>query len=388
VPNFGGFVARKKPACIDWHKNSIVAPGKELIFNSLLQKNDGLLLESIASKEAIPYEQAYEVLNQTVLNWNETMKAGQRVELEKIGFLFKDSTGNILFEQDRFFNLLLSSYGLSDFNFVLPEKITEQEIKLVPSIESPSFSGVANREQQEKKPLKILSLSKEKTPFEAENQQNSVKNETTNPSREKTVQPTIHFPWRRLAAAVLLPLGFFAYWIPMKTQVLETGLISISDFNPFHTTQESEYIPQGLNFIPKKPIVEATFEESTDKLPPELSVFNYKFNKDLYIPIRLSASSVSTEIVKTQNEPPQIATHVQKEKLQKAFHLIGGCFSSSENAENFVSLCQKENKSAFILDHKNGLYRVSVAQSSTMEEAKNSQAQLKAGGLETWLLKK
>ena len=58
VPGFGGFIGVYAEAAIDEKRGAIRPPRKTVIFNRHLQQNDGLLIEWIARKEAIPYEKA------------------------------------------------------------------------------------------------------------------------------------------------------------------------------------------------------------------------------------------------------------------------------------------------------------------------------------------
>ena len=65
VPNFGAFVARNISAKISSDGSKIFPPNKELSFNKNVVKNDGLLLNAIASNENINYEAA----EQKIINW-------------------------------------------------------------------------------------------------------------------------------------------------------------------------------------------------------------------------------------------------------------------------------------------------------------------------------
>lgn len=365
VPDFGGFVARNLSAKIDWGKSQIKAPRKELIFNRHLQKNDGLLLGSIAEENQIAYDEAATQLQAELEVWQKTMQSGNRVEIEKVGFLFKDASGNILFEQDRFFNLLLNSFGMGDVNFVLIEKeeVSKTNIELTKPIP-------VTAEIPRKKEAPIVALEKSVLP------KKRVVAKDATPVTEKTVslrkeKKTIkrHFPWRVAAAAVILPIGFFAYWIPMKTHVLETGKISVADFNLFRTIELPKYNSTKIEFEPKTYEVEKTFEEIRVSLPENVTVFNYKFNEDLYVPIRLHKKKSAS-------------------KTATPFHLIGGCFADEQNAIDFVNTCLSKGYEAFVLDVKSGLHRVSIAQFTSTELARKSQKTIAQNGIETWLLRK
>lgn len=358
IPDFGGFVARSTSASIDWQKDQIKAPSKELVFNRHLQKNDGLLINSVATENQISFHDAANSVHSELLAWNKTIQSGNRVEIEKVGILYKDTAGNILFEQDRFFNLLLTSFGLSDLKFIAaePERVNERKVvekpqfTAIPVIETPIISFVGNEIKE------LISPAKKEV--------------VTAPKGVK--MPTRHFPWRALAAAVIIPIGFFAYWIPMKTPVLETGKIALADFNPFRTVNSSVYKPEELKYSSNKVVIDQTFDEMVKSISDEVTIYNYKFNDELYIPIRLSKAKENTKL--DQSSAP--------------FHLIGGCFSSEENASNFVKECILKGYKAIILDVKGNLYRVSIAQYSSLELAQQNKSSIAQSGIETWLLRK
>jgi len=360
IPDFGGFVARSTSASIDWQKNQIKAPSKELVFNRHLQKNDGLLINSVATENQLSFNEAADSVRLELLEWNKSIQNGNRVEIEKIGILYKDTAGNILFEQDRFFNLLLNSFGLSDLKFIAAEPERAIETKVV---EKPQFAPSPEVE----KPIISLPINNEVKEIISP----LVKKEVVTTPKEVKMS-TRHFPWRALAAAVIIPIGFFAYWIPMKTPVLETGKIALADFNPFRTSNTSVYKPEELTYSPNKVVIDQTFDEMVKSISDEVTIYNYKFNDELYIPIRLSKAKVNTKL--NQSNAP--------------FHLIGGCFSSEQNANDFVKDCISKGYKAIILDVKGNLYRVSIAQYSSLEQAQQNKTSIAQNGIETWLLRK
>ena len=73
IPEFGGFVSNYKPAQFDSIRNTFIPPGKEIIFNSKINKNDGLLINYLVDVEKIGYHQAQLIVLNFVdrLNTNE-----------------------------------------------------------------------------------------------------------------------------------------------------------------------------------------------------------------------------------------------------------------------------------------------------------------------------
>lgn len=185
VPAFGGFIAKQKSAHIDFELGHIRPPFREIGFNIQLKSNDGLLVNQFAALHHIDYSSSIERISHHVSEWNEVIRQGKQLNIPKIGNFKKDSEGNIQFEQDRSFNLLLSAYGLESVGFVpVPTQINSEELGI---------------------------------------------------KHNRTL-------WKYAAAAVIaIPIAFYSIWIPVKTPALESGMFSYRDFNPFKTQHENAY---------------------------------------------------------------------------------------------------------------------------------------------------
>jgi nucleoid DNA-binding protein len=185
VPAFGGFIAKQKSAFVDFESGLIHPPFREIGFNIQLRSNDGLLVNQFAAEYQLDYAASLDTVAQQVTTWNEVLRQGKQVSIPKIGNFKKDLEGNIQFEQDRSFNLLMSAYGLELVGFI---------------------------------PAKPLVSEGEK----------AVKN-----NRQL---------WKyAAAAAIAIPIAFYSIWIPVKTPALESGMFSYQDFNPFKTQNENTY---------------------------------------------------------------------------------------------------------------------------------------------------
>ena len=112
LPNFGGFVARVSPAHIDETRGIITPPRKAILFNQQLTNSDGLLISEYALANEVTYTEAQATIHGIIDLWNDELKSGKRIGIDRVGELHLDIHGRLSFVQDRFFNLLLSSYGL------------------------------------------------------------------------------------------------------------------------------------------------------------------------------------------------------------------------------------------------------------------------------------
>lgn len=212
VPAFGGFIAKQKSAFVDFESGLIHPPFREIGFNIQLQSNDGLLVNQFAAEYQLDYSASLDTVAQQVTTWNEVLRQGKQLSIPKIGNFKKDLEGNIQFEQDRSFNLLMSAYGLELVGFI---------------------------------PTKPLVSKGEK----------EVKN-----NRQL---------WKyAAAAAIAIPIAFYSIWIPVKTPALESGMFSYQDFNPFKAQNENTYTETQIDL----PRIEHVSIETTYRDAYELHV--------------------------------------------------------------------------------------------------------------------
>lgn len=124
VPDFGGFVMNDKSARIDG--NTFLPPYKQITFNSLLQNNDGLLANHIASVDKMPYESAINFINFEVENWIEKLM-NEELILNGVGtFVMENDT--IQFEPETQINYLTSSFGLHSYISNTIQRVQKNEL--------------------------------------------------------------------------------------------------------------------------------------------------------------------------------------------------------------------------------------------------------------------
>lgn len=358
VPAFGGFVANQTSAIIDYTNGVMTPPKKSLLFNRQLVNNDGLLLSEFSAYNNVAYDVSKSTIDASVNSWNERLKKGERVTLDRIGHLYFDQERNICFEQDRFFNLLLESYGLGKVHF-----ITEEDVRIV--------AHQSSEKIQVEEPL-IKEIH-----FDHVERQPALDGETK--IIEHPVLKERTKVWRYIAAACLLPIAFYSFWIPVRTDVLESGMLSIKDFNPFYNSAEGTYSKFILE-VDKKEAPEETLEEMVSKLPADVEVFSYPFDGDIYIPIKIHEDSpiVSNE--------PEIVTEVVEATPKGNYNIIVGCFGDTNNAKNLVEKLKSEGFNAFIVDEVNGLSRVSIGNVNSNNAAIELSSKAKSLGYSGWIL--
>jgi hypothetical protein len=342
VPGFGGFVAQRVSAQIDMEKGIMLPPSKSILFNRQLINNDGLLISTYAASNKVTYPLAESTVEGAVISWHDALKAGQRVSIDRVGIIFLDQERNICFEQDRYFNLLLESYGLGPVHFIsesdiqAKETITKvqevvQKVDFVTTIDTPELLVLAatasDNEISEEQQAPIIPIH-EKRPNKA---------------------------WKYVAAAALVPLAFYSFWIPMKTDVLASGVISWNDFNPFYkkevVVKKAPIVPVKKTVVPKEVLPETPIEQAP---------------------------------VETVQPEPIVAEKpvVVQEKLISP-QIIVGSFSTVHNAKTMVKELSVKGFKATILQ-RDGKIRVSVGDSSQISVL---EPQLLAIGIAPWILK-
>jgi hypothetical protein len=360
IPNFGGFVAGQTSSKFDPTKGISIPPHKSLLFNKHLITNDGLLIAAYANENKISYEDAHSTIQDQVQIWQRKMSKGDRVTIDRVGFLYLDAERNIGFEQDKFYNLLLSSFGLGKVHFIVKE-----DISVLQEVEKTNLH-IEDREEITKVP--IINLFEKEETF-------------TQSSKNKKVI------WKYIAAAAILPICFYSLWIPFRTPVLESGLISIQDFNPLHAFKKPTYIPNSIDLNISEYSDSYRLNEMIQSIPKDIAVFSYEYDSETYIPVRLhSVKKLEKVIPKISSKKPSQVTSINA--IKGNMHLIVGCFSTEKNAMKLIKELKGKGFDAYIVDVVNGLHRVSAANSNSDSLLKAKNQQLVPLNIEGWILRK
>jgi hypothetical protein len=324
VPGFGGFVAKQVAAELDFQKGILSPPKKALLFNRFLLTDDGLLLAEYARQQGLYYEDAKAQLQAFTDSMQRQLLNGETIKLAKLGAFTRQSDGQITFEQDRFFNLLLSSYGLTNLNFVSKPVETVEE---APIIELEPAVGVSK------------------------------------------------IKWARVAAAAcFLPLAFYSFWIPTQTNALQSGLFSSSDFNPLHQQVGPAYKKASLHLRSSLPKSTSNLDFKLEE-SPRLETYEWQpgYAFRVQIPAEPTANPISTSTAPTA----AIA--------DAAYDFIVGCFSNLQNAQNLQRKLQRDGFGARLI--QNGpLTKVSAGAAQNLTELQQIQQQAAARGLQGWVL--
>ena len=390
IPSFGGFVAKPVSAQIDYQKGTMLPPGKSLLFNRQLINNDGLLINELSLANNLSFDEASREVKEKINSWNEALKTGGRIEIDRVGNLFFDDERNMCFEQDRFFNLLLESFGLGKVHFLTEEdvKIAESRIVIETPVTKEEPTLVVSREEavsvEENKKVEAPIIDIKVPQVQKEEKARAFDRESNDDQSNVVEHPAIRRrqAWKYIAAVCILPVAFYSIWIPMKTDVLESGIISIKDFNPFHTSSKGEYskkeFTKAISVVKND---ETSFEDEVANLDSDKKHFPFKFDDDTYIQVNIpeKAETNSTDVI----EP---IPDVQETFSADGVNYIVGCFGDRSNAENLVDRLKANGMDARIYDNKNGLHRVTAGSALSNEAYHKIKVQADGLGFSGWKL--
>jgi hypothetical protein len=334
VPGFGGFIATHVPAGIQPVVNSFAPPRKEILFNAALTHNDGLLATYIAQKEHISYPEALVLINKFVEESLQELKNKGKIEMLHVGTVMLDSNNFYKFQQDQDHNLLLSSYGLTNF--------------ISPSIQ---------RESIEKRIEKAFSESR------------------TQRSDRKTSNV-----WAKVAM-ISVPAAAVFVWAFVNVGTINdvsnnyTNLTSIFSGNS-NTVEKVVRCAKNINYnIPKVYENALDVENCKSIFKPEQQTFYPCFTESSVKTV--TETDAATADVTTPNGPCK-------------FFIIGSCNRVKDLAENYKSrLINKGYQNANIIEPKdNGLFKVYINCFDTEEAAKAGLTDIQNNeNPDAWLLK-
>jgi hypothetical protein len=183
------------------------------------------------------------------------------------------------------------------------------------------------------------------------------------------------------AAACLLPLAFYSFWIPTHSGVLESGLISFKDFNPFYKKEIGAYSQQKLA-TPQNDVLEKNVFEKQITTSKNHRIVLFKFDEGINIPIRIEEKKIVKEIhdVKIENFQNKISS-------TNTFEYIIGCFSNKDNALVLISKLKKEGFAAQLAGGS-PLVRVSIGSADSDLQMQTIIQKANEKGYKGWILKK
>ena len=116
IPGFGGFVINDKCAVVSMNGDHFSPPCKELIFNTHLSHNDGLLAHALMQEKNISFDEAGDIIAETVQHVRNELSIHKIYDLGDFGF-FSLKKGNIMFYAKNIVIENFDAFGLKEFYF-------------------------------------------------------------------------------------------------------------------------------------------------------------------------------------------------------------------------------------------------------------------------------
>lgn len=333
VPDFGGFVCNYSSASVQKSKHQFHPPFKKISFNRNLKNNDGLLANQVAQVQGISYSDSNRLISEYVDNLKKDLTTNKRFVFTNIGTVYLGEENNLLFEQDEKVNYLPESFGLLAFNS--------------PAIKREPIERKIERSLKDK----IIIPSKDKKELV--------------PAKRKTSRYII-------ASAAVLVVAFLI-WFPIQSGIIKN--LDYSSLNPFAAKGQPLYHPSEINQPDPtsdvdKEDVSRLFAAASDTTRYLNIVIDGKF------PIVVQLKEDATKVVKTK----------KKDSITKyRFHIVGGAFQVSENAEKFYNKLIKDGHQAAIINRNNFRF-VSYGSFATKEEALQALDKIRAVQGDVWLM--
>lgn len=225
VPDFGGFMAHHVDARYDGRDNMFLPPLRTIGFNPQLTMNDSLLALSYVEAYDISYPEALNRIADEVAEIKQTLENTGRFELNDIGTIILNETGNYTFEPCEAGILTPELYGLGGFD-MLP-------LAQISNTEAAEHTTVVEMTTNEYKPAQQRESSDIKEEAHIVSANNSVFiNEEKEAENSSTEFISIRKSWlRNIAAACIAIIAFFTLSTPLGTSnvqksQIDTGMLT------------------------------------------------------------------------------------------------------------------------------------------------------------------
>ena len=142
LPNFGGFVGNSQSAKLNKITGVLTPPSKQILFNTNLKTNDGLLITYISNEENI----SQDIAKNEVANFKTQILAkldsSKVLRIDKIGLFTVGKEGNLIFLQDNSTNYSIDAFGMKATHNKVISRVNEVEQKVVSTIQNISTQNI------------------------------------------------------------------------------------------------------------------------------------------------------------------------------------------------------------------------------------------------------
>ena len=328
VPGLGAFVRSLESASVNVITHRFSQPSANISFDVNRREDNDLLANYLSFVNNVPVEEARKLVMIFVNDCFCDLKAGRAVDLPGLGNLLFNAVQEIDFVQDDSVNFNPDAFGLSDF------------------LAEPVFQ----------------SKTKEEIKTEIEQQQKD-KNTPMTVDR-KEVHKDDEKPKRRL--------GWL--WILLSVLVLAAALFLLNYFRIIK-------IDFGKWFGKEEPVVAVidTLKQAEKPILVDTIVNDTLLVMDsiAHDTVKVLADTLSAQIDEPQELPEEANSVVEMTSEKAKIFIVGGCFSSEENANKLANSLKNSGYEAAFVEQRGKLWDVYYGKYQTMEEAKLALKEIK-----------
>lgn len=136
LPGFGGFVGNPQSASLNKITGLLSPPSKQILFNTNLKTNDGLLITHVSNQENISQDVAKNEVIDFATQISTKLHSSKVLRIDKIGLFTLGKEGNIIFLQDSTNNYSLDAFGMKATHNKVISRINEVEEKVASTIQN------------------------------------------------------------------------------------------------------------------------------------------------------------------------------------------------------------------------------------------------------------
>jgi cell division septation protein DedD len=155
---------------------------------------------------------------------------------------------------------------------------------------------------------------------------------------------------------------------------------------------------------------EDAFINTINHLPSEVEVVSYELDPETFVMVKVreSASNSTPTPIVTEVPKPKVELIKEAKKITEPIvkkeksivnsttstkksgnlHLVVGCFSTEQNANELITKLKSNGIDAYIVDQSNGLHRVSAVSGSSDSAFSSTKEKLATLKMTGWLLRK
>lgn len=403
--------------------NTIIIPGLgaltitdatsgEIMFMPYLKHDDGELSKYIAEKEGMEENDAKNLIAKYVREILNTLDKGETYDMFKFGSFFKDDAGDIQFKNwdslDKDIqNVNPEQHETVEATVPVEDNTTEEQQPEEEVVEETEEKVPEIKEAEAEKTEEVVSNEKENIeeippiiPIESKNDEitteSVVKEEKTAPKEEEkqfnileqeeraatqakldALKAKKEEKHKKKRGAMFYVLIVFAVLIISASGYIMYDFDTAKEYLPF-LASNSEEVDRESELEKMKELLgkenEATNESNdtiaettVDQVQPEESVVEEEYIPEEIVVEKEPEPVVEEKIPEVKNIPAPVSGGT--------YHIIAGTFSSSENAEKYISNLNAQGISGSVVE-ESGMYQVSLGSYNSRQEAKNALANM------------